>query len=45
LKLEPDLDPELEKICEHGAWILYWMHCTILSGSRIIDNTATNSKS
>jgi len=20
LKLEPDLDPEHEKLCEHGAW-------------------------
>ena len=22
LKLEPDLDPKPEKLCEHGAWCL-----------------------
>ena len=23
LKLEPDLDPKPEKLCEHGAWCIH----------------------
>jgi len=24
-KLGPDLDPEPEKLCEHGAWLPHWL--------------------